>query len=70
MGAENAEKGFFAVEGYPGELAAVVVQEARGKAYTFACGNVYSCGVMVRAVEIADLTGIDQTVLYCLKGGR
>ena len=70
MGTQNAGKALCAVIGDPGELAAVVVQKARGETYASSGGNIRQGRIVVRTVEIPDLPGIDQSVLDGLQGGR
>ena len=61
--AEDAGEALLTVKGYPGKLAAVVVEEARGKADTAARRNVGKRCLMVGTVEIFESPGGDEAVL-------
>ena len=63
VGAEDAGERFFAVKGNPCELAAVVIEKTGRKADPSSCGYIGERCVVVRAVEILDLAGTDQSVL-------
>ena len=63
MGTQNTGKRLFAVIGDPGKLAAVVVQKTGGEAYASSGGDIRKSRIVVRAVEIPDFPGIDQSVL-------
>ena len=56
MSAKNAGKTLAAIEGNPGELSAVVVQEAGREANAPACGDVGQRCVVIGAVEICDFS--------------
>ena len=64
VGAQNTGEAFLTVEGDPGKLAAVVVQESGREADALPGGDIDAGRVVVRAVEIPDLAGGDQAVLY------
>ena len=70
MCAQDAGEAFGTVKGNPGKLAAVVVQESRGQADAAAGGYVGQRGIVISAVEVADLPGGDQPVLDRAQGGR
>ena len=57
-------KGFFAVKGNPGELAAVVIQESRSQTDSLLRGNIRQGGIMVRTVEVIDPAACDQPLLH------
>ena len=57
MHAQYAGKTLFAVEGYPCELTAVVVEEPGRKTDAFSGGNIGAGSVVVCAVEIIDFSG-------------
>ena len=63
MGTQNTGKRLFAVIGDPSKLAAVVVQKTGGEAYASSGGDIRKSRIVVRAVEIPDFPGIDQSVL-------
>ena len=63
MGTQNTGKRLFAVIGDPCELGAVVVQKTGGEAYASSGGDIRKSRIVVRAVEIPDFPGIDQSVL-------
>ena len=63
VGTQDARKAFRAVKGDPCKLAAVVVEKSRRQTDAAAGGDVGQRGVMVGAVEIADLSRGDQPVL-------
>ena len=59
MGTKNAGKALFAVIGDPGKLTAVVIQKTGSQADASSGGNIRKGRVVIRAVEIPDLPGID-----------
>ena len=67
MCADHTGEALFAVERYPRELPAVVVEEARRKADPASCGDVSERCVVVGAVKVFDLSRCDQPVLNGLK---
>ena len=69
VGAEDAGEMLGAVEGNPGELAAVVVEEAGGQTHAATGGYVGEGGIVVGAVEMGDAGG-QQPVLHRPQGGR
>ncbi len=64
MSAENAGKRFFAVEWYPCELAAVVIQKTRSQANASSCCDVSKGGVVVCAVEVTYLSAAYKAMLH------
>lgn len=56
-------KAFFTVKWSPGELAAVIIQESGRQTDSFFRGNVCQRCIMIRAVEVFDLTACDQPLL-------
>ena len=52
---EDTGEVFLTIKGDPGELPAVVVQEARGETDAASCSNIGERGVMICAVEVIDL---------------
>ena len=70
MGAKDTGEGFFAVKGNPCELAAVVIEKTGRKTDPSARSYIGERCIVVRAVEILDLTGTDQPVLDRLQGRR
>ena len=71
MSDEDAGEGLRAVEGDPRELTAVVVQKTRRETDPPSRRYVHEGGIVVRAVEIAELSRADQPVLdrpQCRRG--
>lgn len=56
-----------AVEGYPRELAAVVIQKTWGEADAFPSGDIDAGRVVIRTVEILGFARSDQAVLHSTK---
>ena len=70
VGAEHTGEGFLAVKRNPCKLAAVIVQKTGSEADAFAGGDIGQGGVMIRTVEIADVSGGDEPVLHSLERRR
>ena len=70
MSAEDTGEAFFAVEGDPCKLAAVIIQEAGGKTDAFSGGYICVRGIVIRTVKVSDLTRIYRSVLYGFQRGR
>ena len=70
MGTQNTGKRLFAVIGNPCELAAVVVEETRSEAYAFSGGNICKGCIVIRTVEIPNLSSAYQSVLDSLQRRR
>ena len=68
--AQDTGKGFAAVKRNPGKLAAVIVEEAWGKTDSASGGNIGEGGIVVRAVEVVELSGAGQPVLDGLQRRR
>ena len=54
VGAKDAREAFGTVEGYPRELAAVIVQKAGRETDAAACRHVGQCSIVIGAVEVVD----------------
>ena len=70
MRTKDAGETLLAVKRDPRELSAVIVQKAGGQANTASGGDIGQRGIMICAVEVADLPGDDQAVLngfQCLR---
>ena len=65
--AQDTGEAFLTVEGDPGELPAVVIEEPGSQADTSPRSHIRKRGVVIRAVEIVDLSCSDQPMLYCLQ---
>ena len=64
--AEHAGEAFFTVEGDPRKLSAVIVEESGRQAHSAPGGDICKRGIVVRTVEIVDLSGTDHPVLDSL----
>ena len=68
--AQDTGEAFLTVEGDPGELPAVVIEEPGSQADTSPCSHIRKRGVVIRTVEIVDLPCSDQPVLYSFQRRR
>ena len=70
MGTQNTGKRLFAVIGDPCELAAVVVEETWGEAYASSGGNICKGRVVIRTIEIPNLSSVYQSAVDSLQRRR
>ena len=70
VGAQNTGEAFLTVEGDPGKLAAVIIEEAGGQTHSPSGSHIRKRCIVVFAVEIVKFPCADQPVLDSFQCGR